>query len=253
MSASAGDFTAKLKEHYLEALPGMLDELESSIVDMENSSNPRESYFSIYRQIHSMKGSGGTYGFPIISTVCHQFEDYLSTLEKNSSFSRTEINNILAYADVLKLTCDKIAAGDTSVHSLTFALDKLRFNGKRPALKGLLIENSKINYELITRVLGEQMDINLSHCRDGLEALQRLTHEKFDFVITSREVSSLNGYAIIAATKLGSKVNQNIKAAVITSDDKPVPKSENFVDKTIHKDGELFKSITEFVKNITPQ
>lgn len=243
------EMNAKLQEHYLSAFPGFLDEMEAQALQLEKDGFNEENYFALYRQAHSLKGSGGTYGFPIISTLCHQFEDFLTPLKESGSLSAEQADKILAYIDLLHMTYEGIASGSTDFNRVEKELKQLLSDGtSTTVLKGIIVDNSCINMNIIAKAL-EGNNIVLTHTRDGMQALQRLLHEKFDFLITSNLNDSLNGPALIAATRLGSDINKNIASILITSDKKPQAyKSEP--DAVVMKDRHFLQSVTEFVNGL---
>ena len=243
------DFQKKLQGHYLASLPGILEELESNSLLLEKKHGEREVYFAVYRQIHSLKGSGGTYGYPIVTTICHQFEDFLSEYENDKKVDNETADQILRYIDLLKATCDKMLSGEEDFKDIESKLKKLKSPAIQHQLVGLVVDNSKSNVKMIVDGLSSS-HISLAQSHDGIEALQRLLHEHFDFLITSKEISTLNGLALIAATRLGSTQNKHIKAALVTSDHKFKNANEYRIDEIIIKDQHFIERLTEFVNGL---
>ncbi|MDH5218424.1 MAG: Hpt domain-containing protein [Gammaproteobacteria bacterium] len=241
------DFQKKLQEHYLSSLPGILEDLESNALQLEKEHGQRETYFAIYRQAHSLKGSGGTYGYPIISTICHQFEDYLSEFEDvNKTVNGDTTDQILRFIDLLKATSEKMLAGDNDFNDIENKLKEIKSLHAQTQLAGLVVDSSKSNAKLIAAGLsGPRISITQSY--DGIDALQRLLHKHYDFLITSKEVSTLNGLALVAAVRLGSKHNKNIKAVLVTSDKSFSNNKEYQIDQVVIKDKNFIQTITTFV------
>ena len=71
---------AALRLNYLRDLPSHIDELEELVLELEREGFDLERCRELYRRVHSLKGSGGTYGMHTLSDVCHPFEDCLSNL-----------------------------------------------------------------------------------------------------------------------------------------------------------------------------
>lgn len=241
------DFQQKLQQHYLDSLPGLLEELEQEALRLEKE-KLSESYFSIYRQVHSLKGSGGTYGYPIVSLICHQFEDFLSEFDGETVIDRNAMDKILRYIDILQSTCEKMLADDTDYSEIEKRLENEKDLNFQNKLVGLLVDGSKSNAKMISESLSDP-NISVSFSNDGMDALQRLLHERFDFLISSMEIPSLNGIALIAATKLGSKTNKKIKTVLLTSNSS-IENKQNNVDKIIIKDKNFLKTMAQFVKEL---
>lgn len=242
------DFQQKLQQHYLSAFPGLIEELELKTLDLERGAH-KDAYFSIYRQVHSLKGSGGTYGYPIVSSICHQFEDLLSEYDENTRFDKSTMDKVLFFIDLLKTTSDKMLRGDIEFNDIENQLQKNKTPDPQRQISALLVDGSKNSHLLIAEALADK-NIVISHCNDGIEALQRLLHEKFDLLISSKELPELNGIALIAATRLSGKVNRSIKAALLTSDQKLNVPEYSDIDLIIKKDKDFISSLTEFVNTL---
>lgn len=244
------DFQKKLQEHYLTSLPGILEELEFNALKLEKEHGQRETYFAIYRQAHSLKGSGGTYGYPIISTICHQFEDYLSQFEGiNKTVNEDTTDQILRYIDLLKATSEKMLAGDNDFSDIENNLKQIKPSHTQTQLVGLVVDSSKSNAKMLAAQLSSPR-ISITQSHDGMDALHRLLHNHYDFLITSKEISTLNGLALIAATRLGSKQNKNIKAMLVTSDKSFKNNKEFQIDQIVIKDKQFIETITTFVNDL---
>ena len=70
-----------LRVGFITELPTRLEEMEQLMLDLENSSSFTEDYQDLYRHLHNIKGSAGTHGFHIISSICHVFEDKVVEIE----------------------------------------------------------------------------------------------------------------------------------------------------------------------------
>lgn len=82
---------ALLQKTYYEKLPGRIDEIESLWVEMKKNweTGPAES---MHRLIHSIAGSGGTFGSIEITTTARKLETIFKTiLNENRTPSAEEI------------------------------------------------------------------------------------------------------------------------------------------------------------------
>jgi len=61
-----------MRADFLAELPERCDSFDESILALEKSPDDREAFNELYRGVHSLKGSGGTHGLSIITTLCHQ-------------------------------------------------------------------------------------------------------------------------------------------------------------------------------------
>ena len=238
----------QLRETYLNTLPQYIEEMEGYTLCLEKEFN-EEIFFSLYRQVHSLKGSGATFGFHIITNICHQLEDTLSQLEEKLTIDTVLVDCILKYIDVLRKAYTLIYQDQKDFSVVERELAALKQGSHNHVLHGLVVENSQVNISLIKGIFNDY-DCNMAYVNNGLEALQRLLHEKFDFLITSYELASLNGIALISATKLGSSVNKNIRTALITANPNVKIPECLLPNKIIVKNVDLPISISEFVNEL---
>lgn len=206
----------QLRNAFLEDAPEKLDLLENLLLDIENNGSSTEKFNELYRGIHSLKGSGGTHGLQIITTICHQLEDLLNTTDAGKSFSPTIINASLKYIDLLRTSIEKFQFGNENFSDIEAQLDALRQQLAKKLFTVLIVDNSKLSTQIFIQALAE-LPIRPVVMSDGLNALMRVLTEPFDLLITTNEIPVLNGVALIGALKLSRGKNTNIKSILITS------------------------------------
>lgn len=92
----------KMRHAYLANLTKQLASVSALVMELKKSENYQVSYENLYRAIHSLKGTAGTYGVPIISAICLPFDEYLTaTLEGRSRASDQQISTCLYFVDLL--------------------------------------------------------------------------------------------------------------------------------------------------------
>jgi len=216
---SAFDILNELKEAYLATFPAHIDEIESLILNIEKKRGDHtENFEALYRKAHSLKGSGGTYGFNIITSICHQLEDFLSaSLIEEDSVTQDKVDTVFSYTDLLKETHELLENEKTDFKEISQKLELIKKKESDHLLKGLFVGPASQVYSKMSINLFEQLNIQCSTIDNGMTALQRLLHEHFDFLITSKENLELNGLALIAAIKLNHGKNQKIKTILITT------------------------------------
>jgi chemotaxis protein histidine kinase CheA len=93
--SSSGDAVqaqlAKLRKKYGLGLPDKIAAIEAGVVAMGGSAWDETACSTAYRQVHSLAGSSGTYGFPEITSVARAAESILkSSLESRSALSAAD-------------------------------------------------------------------------------------------------------------------------------------------------------------------
>lgn len=213
----ANELLAQLRKSYIAELPGKLEELELLIIALERDDDFQAGYDELFRKVHSFKGGAGTYGLPILSTICHHLEDHLRLVDKKvSRRRRKDIDNWLAHVDLMRQAFNGIVAGCDTFPEIEAALDKLREEAFPAQHRVAVVMQSRTATLLCAQVLAP-LGAHSVEFNDGLQALERLLRDRFDLLLAAVELSSLNGIALLAALRLSPAVNRNIKAVLLTS------------------------------------
>jgi len=98
---------AKLKTKYAAALPGKLASVESALAPLFAQPWSEEACATSHRQIHSLAGSAGTYGFGEITTIARDVEALLKqSLDSRSTLSGSDQARV---ADLMKKLHERAA------------------------------------------------------------------------------------------------------------------------------------------------
>ena len=240
-----------LRNNYLAELPARLDELDNLIVSFRSADNKADVFESLYRDVHSIKGSAGTHTLHILTTICHDFEDQLNIHEKNlSEVSKTDIDIWLKYIDLLRNAHTALINQETSFPTIESELEKLRkSNDNKITYRCLLVGPTKLQKQICETIFSKN-NTSLSVANDGYEALGRLLASKYDFLITNHETSLLNGIALIAATRIGSISNRNIQAVLLTSNETLTLNRHTDPDYILIKNSSLTDNLSIVVNEI---
>ncbi|HUO61666.1 MAG TPA: chemotaxis protein CheW [Candidatus Acidoferrales bacterium] len=116
-------------DEFLVESSELLDHFERDLVILEKDRNNPELLASIFRAIHTIKGSGGTLGFPKIAALAHAGESALSRMRDGLLLLTPEIaTSLLATADALRTLLAQIkdngAEGDLETSALLAQLSK---------------------------------------------------------------------------------------------------------------------------------
>ncbi len=98
------EFLAETREH--------LDQLDQELIALEREPASSERLASIFRVLHSIKGSAGFLGYEVLGTVAHAGEDLLSRLRDGSLTLDLEIvSGLLSVCDALRAMLSEIEQG----------------------------------------------------------------------------------------------------------------------------------------------
>ena len=244
---------SELKNKFLIELPERCDVLEENILALDNEDSFIDAFPELFRAIHSLKGTGGSMGLPVITRISHQFEDLLTEIDGDfNQIESLSIDTMLAYNDLLKSTALSLLDGAFDEDFVNDELNKLKGASNPFKLTCMYVEESKVISQLVGKQI-EGLPIQLTMSNNGLEALERLLNEKFDILITSKELSVLNGVALIYALRHSGSKNEDIPTIITTSrdDDQIFEQLGNIT--VIKKDKALSENIANKINEFVEQ
>lgn len=113
MSESQGPDTGR--EVFLEEAAELLEQLEESLLELEESPDDIELVGSVFRALHTIKGSGAMFGFDRVSSFTHEVETVFDEVRSGSmQASRELIDLTLASRDVIRGMLDDEIGDDAS-------------------------------------------------------------------------------------------------------------------------------------------
>jgi len=119
-----------IKEFLIEAYEN-LDHLDRDLVSLEEQPESKESLSSIFRTLHTIKGSGGYLGFSKLQSIAHAGEDLLSTIRSQKiKVDSNKITALLAAVDAVREILSNIEArqeeGEEDYSELILSLQRLQ-------------------------------------------------------------------------------------------------------------------------------
>src|ERR1700674_3904728 len=128
-----------IKEFLVESNEN-LDRLDSELVKLETDPSSQELLSSIFRTIHTIKGSCGFLGFSKLEKVAHVGESLLSRLREGKvSLTPEFTSGLLAMVDAIRTMLREIQTteqdGNETYPELIGTLNKLQNQGREPAPK----------------------------------------------------------------------------------------------------------------------
>lgn len=253
---AAQKLLTELRSNYIRDLPAQFDEVEELVMSMGDSDGIRSAYEDLYRRVHSLKGTAGTYGLQIITAICHQLEDYLNQVSSHpDKESGNFLDTALQFVDLLRKTQEDISKGQTSFPDIEAALGVIKSGLTQKTYSGLIIDSSRTGVDMALQLLSDS-PIHFSVATDGLTALERLLSEPFDILITGMQIPRLNGAALISAVRMSAGLNSHIKSLLISSStlpnltkniepDRIMPRDANFMEQLIVNVDELIAQLDQ--------
>lgn len=245
MSAEFATVLAEMQADFIDGLPERCARIEEQLLAIERGAPG--AFDELYRLVHSLKGAGGMFGLPIVSTICHQFESYVG--ENHGQFNGTVVNTSLAYLDLLRRTATRAGREPEGVAAIERELDTMRARSLQGRISVLLAESSEVLRRLYQQTFSEQA-VHAVIVDNGMAALDRLLHEPFDLFVGSRELPGLGALGVLAAVRETAQRNSEIEAVIVTSSAAPIPAYLR-VNATLQRDPKLMAALLKHVQRLT--
>lgn len=230
MNADFALLLAGMRDDFVRELPERCDLIEESVLALERGAG--NAFDELFRLVHSLKGSGGTFGLPLITSICHQFESYISNIR--GQFDPLAVSNALAYVDLLRRVAETPEREGVLAAAIEQDLEQLRISSMPASASVLLVEPSVATRKFCQGVL-EPLSVRLVSQDRGLPALELLLHQPFDLLVAARELPDLNALALVAALRESGSRNKDIPVILISSNSNPAPTYLN-INATIKRD-----------------
>jgi len=234
-----------LKESFIESATEKLNNLDTMIETLQNISVEGDDVITDFRgQVHSLKGIGGTFGFPLVSVICHRLEEYIET---ERTFSAEEFDQIQMFIDQIRVI---IEAGDNPGDAESkIILADLPTPPEltpvtRPAVdvKIVLASPMAALRELAEFFLVEQ-GCRVFSTDSSVEAFQLAVENRPDLVITSVQMEAMGGIdlgrAVAAVSVLkGTRVSLMTSSADVGDLSVGIPKEFSCI-RTDHMENDI--------------
>ena len=234
----------EMRNGFLAEVPERCEHIEELLLVLEASPDDRESFNELYRNVHSLKGSGGTHGLVVITNICHHLENILARFDENG-LNGDAISLALAHVDLLRRVAVRARDEEDDFADIHTELAELQPSTKQTRRSVLIAESSAMMAKLCQKALaGEQ--VQLTVVQDGLSALQHLTRDRYDLLVLGRELAQLNGIAVVAALRASNGSNSQLPVILLTSNETGLPQ-DLCIDKVIPRDNRLASSLAAAV------
>lgn len=226
----------EMRNSFVAELPERCERIEKDLLDLEARPNSRETFNELYRNVHSLKGSGGTHGLVVITNICHQLENILAQFD-DAGLQEEAVSMALAHVDLLNQVAERAHDENEPYADIQNALADLQPKLQQGRHSVLIAESSAMMAKLCQKALARE-GIQLTLVKDGITALQHLTRDHYDLLVLGRELAQLNGAAVVAALQTTSSRNSQMPVILITSNQTDLP-SYIRIDRVVERDNQL--------------
>jgi len=208
---------AELRKSYVAELDNKCDGIEQRVMALKSDDAFAENYDELFRHVHSLKGSAGAYGLPIVTTICHRLEDHLRLVDgKVERRHSRNVDSWLAHVDLLRSAATAAIANQDNSREIESQLDLIQDDVFKQVWRALLVESTRSTSLMCALLLNESgYKVTTSH--SGIEAIELALADSYRVIVSSMELQKLNGLALLAALRLSHSANADTPFIMLTS------------------------------------
>jgi len=186
---------ARLKVEFVENTRDQLDEIETRIDWLDSGREiSADDLFDVQRNIHNIKGQGGTFGYPLVGRVAHLFEDYL---ENVGGVKSENIKDLRTYIETMT---GLLVSGENYTLQQTEELLRALPIGRATGFSGqethdvevLLVMPRGLQRRLVANEL-MSCGFHVNRAHNSMEALSYALDIAPDIVVANYDMAPFNG------------------------------------------------------------
>lgn len=205
----------EFRQNYSFEIVRQIDQIETLVLELERESNENlinQLNRKLMAEFHSIKGNAAALNFESVKIICHKVEDLM--IYENETPQKNRIEIILKYLDTIK---DYFATFNSQGtineqdffkkhNDIFFNVEivhqkkKIGNTQNKELINILFIDISLTIVKNIKRMLPE-LDFHISTATNSLNAIERISREKFDVIISSYSLEPINGLNLCLAIK----------------------------------------------------
>jgi HPt (histidine-containing phosphotransfer) domain-containing protein len=211
------DLMVKLRQEFLDTAEDHLREIDALLRGLRAGRGSDDTASEIRRRVHSLKGMGGTFGYPLITVISHRMEDYLAELD---ALAGPSLEDAQVFVDRLRDVVDGVfQPDDPNTSAIVRALpDKTGFDvaevGKADVEIMLVSPKDTASHfvERELRACGYRV-VNEPSC---FGAFEHIVRTRPDMIIATAVMEGLSGIDLACALA-AMPATRNIPFALLTS------------------------------------
>ncbi len=195
-----------MRANFVETAVHRLDSLDEIITSLwDDRARGPDLVGEFLGSVHSLKGTGGTFGYPHFSMVCHHLESYMVGLTEPDD---AQLDDIQAFIDRLRDCLDIWPAPpDEEVQGIVRSLPGRE---TAPADEGrdddepdpeVILVSQAASIRQLAEFYFKDFGCNVVTVTDAFEGFRRAIEEKPDLVVASVVMEGLSGVDLIDALK----------------------------------------------------
>ena len=244
---------ADMRQEFIENSEDRLEEVETAISRLlADSRTPDHDTLEIKRHIHSLKGSGGSFGYPAITVWSHALEDYMETI---TDLGVDQLWDVQLFVDRIREVLETgVNPEDSDIASAVKSMPLRGLGRQRSSLKGgfsvMLLMPKGIQRKIISREL-TTFGFKVIIAEDSLKAVDLAITLRPDVVISSYVLDRISGLEL-AKVLAAIEVTAHHRFLLMTSSEELEADSQALPDHvTVVRKGRSFS--TDLIKFLGAQ
>ena len=213
------DVIEKLRSSFLEEAAEKMQNLADMIDSLWNDrSQSAEIMNRFLGDVHSLKGMGGTFGYPQITITCHNLESFL---EGVTDLTDPHLDGLQVFMDHLQVGLDVWPTpDDETIKAMLLDLPK-PLNAAPATTEPLSIGKVLLvcpnpSIRQLAEFFLDDFGLEVTVLDNPIDAFKVAIENNFNFVISSVEMNGLTGIELITALK-STKAMRNAHFALLTA------------------------------------
>ncbi len=250
---------AGLAQDFIENSSDSLDVVDTVITELAKGDGG--DFLELQRRVHSIKGGGGTFGFPAVTLIAHALEDYIETSGIASGaidgktgagdIGEKQLRAMQLYADAIRDILDKgVNPGDSETTDILRRLpanaQAIAFGDQAPRDIGFLLVMPK---GLQRRIIGEELvscGFRVNTAENAVRAIEFGLANPPDIIAANMFIEDMTGIELARVFKTidaTSKAKFLLMTSSETSDAKTIGLPLNA--KIVRKGNHFSEDLTE--------
>lgn len=253
MTTMFDEILERLSGEFIDDAIDRIDRVQVALENLRGGTLSRmDAMLDVSREIHSIRGSAGSFNFPLVTRIAGKFEDFISD---TSDLADPPVREMQIYAEQIADLLERKAEpqGDDAtalIHALPVAAPEFDPTGVSATPGQALVVTS-------ARALGRMLARELANCgyhsdvlSDPFEAMRLAVTKQPDVILSSAVLDGLTGVDLMRAM-LGMRQTAGVLKAVVSSFDadhaelRGLPKHVGVVRLGAHVSDDLAALLTQ--------
>ncbi len=240
----------KFRESFLEGIDNEFNHLEQLFDDVKHwtEKESKEGLYNLFREIHHLKARTDSYELFMISSILNQVEDLVGDQDPKMIDSDFCLKG-MKFIELAKSCGQDYLSGSSEIDKYVTVLES--FNTlDLPDLENrgkVLVVETTGSIKKIFQKICEELNFDVVFLTNGVSALNRLIHERFDAVFSSGNLEGIDGESLFKAIRVMKGANNRTPLVLMSSNEKNI--DSLFKVDFFLKDNSFLENVRYYLSN----